>query len=65
MLVLSTPQATAQWLRSQASGSLYADSRSVKTGDAFLAWPGGLSDPRSFVAMALQQGAGACLYDGQ
>ena len=35
MLVLSTPQAAAQWLRSQASGSLYADSRSVKAGDAF------------------------------
>ncbi len=63
MLVLSTPQAAAQWLRSQASGSLVADSRAVQTGDAFLAWPGGTCDPRNYVAMALQHGAGACLVE--
>ncbi len=63
MLLLSTPQAAAQWLRARAIGSLYADSRTVQTGDAFLAWPSGATDPRSFVAMALQQGAGACLVE--
>ena len=63
MLLLNSPQAAAQWLRSQVTGSLVADSRAIQAGDGFLAWPGGTSDPRNFVAMALQQGAGACLVE--
>ena len=63
MKLLTTPQAAAQWLRLNASGSLQSDSRLVAVDDAFLAWPGGTSDPRQYVATALAQGAAACLVE--
>ena len=63
MLLLNSPQAAAQWLRSHATGSLVADSRAIQAGDGFLAWPGGTSDPRNYVAIALQQGASTCLVE--
>ena len=63
MLLLTTPQAAAQWLRQAASGSLQSDSRQVTPGDAFLAWPGGTSDARQYVAAALAQGATTCLVE--
>ena len=66
MQLLTTPQAAAQWLRRASSGSLQSDSRHIAAGDAFLAWPGGTSDARQYVATALVRGAAACLveYDG-
>ena len=63
MQLLTTPQAAAHWLRQAASGNLLSDSRQVTAGDAFLAWPGGTSDPRQYVAAALVQGAAACLVE--
>ena len=61
---LHTPQQAASWLRARVTGSLYADSRSVKAGDGFIAWPGAACDARLHVADVLKQGASACLVDG-
>ncbi len=63
MQLLTTPQAAAHWLRQTASGTLQSDSRQVVAGDAFLAWPGGTTDARQYVAAALAQGAVACLVE--
>lgn len=53
--------AAAQWLRARVTGTLRSDSRLVRAGDAFMAWPGAAHDARRFVAGALQAGAPACL----
>ena len=53
--------AAAQWLRARVTGTLRSDSRLVRPGDAFMAWPGAAHDARRFVAGALQSGAAACL----
>jgi UDP-N-acetylmuramyl-tripeptide synthetase len=53
-----------QWLRAGTSGTLRTDSRAVRAGDAFLAWPGRMTDGRRFVGAALQAGATRCLVDG-
>ncbi len=63
MQLLTTPRAAAQWLRQATGGSLQSDSREVVAGDGFLAWPGGVSDARQYVASALAQGAAACLVE--
>lgn len=60
---LPSPAVAAQWLRASASGTLRSDSRRVRAGDAFLAWPGQASDGRRFVAAALAAGASACLVE--
>ena len=60
---LHHPQDAAQWLRTQVRGLLHTDSRRVGAGDGFIAWPGGVTDGRQFVAAALAQGAAACLVD--
>ncbi|MFM8666535.1 MAG: bifunctional UDP-N-acetylmuramoyl-L-alanyl-D-glutamate--2,6-diaminopimelate ligase MurE/UDP-N-acetylmuramoyl-tripeptide--D-alanyl-D-alanine ligase MurF [Betaproteobacteria bacterium] len=39
------------------------DSRAVRPGDAFVAWPGAAHDARQFVQAALSAGAVACLVD--
>jgi len=63
--VLPTPEAAAQWLTVQVSGSLCTDSRRVKAGDGFIAWPGYAVDGRQFVGAALQAGAAACLVEAE
>ena len=60
---LHSPQDAAQWLRTQVRGVLHTDSRRVGAGDGFIAWPGGVSDGRQFVASALKQGATACVVE--
>jgi UDP-N-acetylmuramoyl-L-alanyl-D-glutamate--2,6-diaminopimelate ligase len=60
---LQSPQDAAQWLRTQVRGVLHTDSRRVGAGDGFIAWPGGVTDGRQFVASALQQGATACVVE--
>ena len=60
---LQSPQEAASWLRAQVTGSLYADSRCVQSGDGFLAWPGAARDARHHVGAALQAGANACLVE--
>ena len=60
---LHTHQEAAQWLHSRVRGVLHTDSRRVQAGDGFVAWPGGVTDGRAYVAQALQQGACACLVE--
>ena len=45
------------------TGSLRIDSRQVRPGDAFIAWPGHATDGRQFVPAALHAGAEACLIE--
>jgi UDP-N-acetylmuramyl-tripeptide synthetase len=63
MLELHTPAQAAQWLQSQVSGVLQTDSRKVRPGDGFIAWPGAATDGRQYVDAALTQGASACLVE--
>ncbi len=60
---LHSPQDAAQWLHTQVRGVLHTDSRRVGAGDGFIAWPGGVTDGRQFVASALKQGATACMVE--
>ena len=60
----SAPEA-AQWLHARVTGELRTDSRMVKPGDAFIAWPGAATDGRRYLAQALHQGATACLMEAQ
>ncbi len=60
---LTDPQAIAQWLRAHVSGELHCDSRRVRTGDGFVAWPGAATDGRQFVHTALQAGAPVALVE--
>ncbi len=62
---LSTPQAAAQWLTAKVSGNLHTDSRHVRPGDGFIAWPGYAVDGRQFVPAALAAGATACLVEAE
>jgi MurE/MurF fusion protein len=65
MLQLRTPQDAVQWLRGQGCTSLQTDSRQVRAGDAFIAWPGAAVDGRAFLAPAMAAGALACLIEAQ
>ena len=61
--VLANPQAAARWLAAQVSGTLRTDSRRLRPGDGFIAWPGYAVDGRQFVPAALAAGAAACLVE--
>ena len=41
---LPTPEAAVHWLRGRVGGELRTDSRDVRAGDAFIAWPGYATD---------------------
>ncbi|WP_303228970.1 UDP-N-acetylmuramoyl-L-alanyl-D-glutamate--2,6-diaminopimelate ligase [Comamonas kerstersii] len=56
-------QQAVAWLRARVSGHLRTDSRQVQPGDGFIAWPGGVTDGRKYVAAALERGAAACLVE--
>jgi UDP-N-acetylmuramoyl-L-alanyl-D-glutamate--2,6-diaminopimelate ligase len=60
---LRSAHEAAQWLHSRVTGTLHCDSRNVKAGDGFIAWPGAATDGRKFVGAALAQGAAACLVE--
>ena len=60
---LKSPDAAARWLRSWVTGTLVTDSRKVKPGDAFIAWPGQSTDGRRFVKAALDAGATTCIVE--
>ncbi|MCZ8110920.1 MAG: UDP-N-acetylmuramoyl-L-alanyl-D-glutamate--2,6-diaminopimelate ligase [Betaproteobacteria bacterium] len=63
---LATPEQAAQWLRARVpQGTLVADSRQLRPGDGFVAWPGLAVDARRFVAGALAGGAAACLVEAE
>jgi UDP-N-acetylmuramyl-tripeptide synthetase len=63
MQQLRTPQEAARWLRQRVTGHLRTDSRYVRSGDAFLAWPGAQHDGRRFVSDVMARGAAACLVE--
>ena len=63
MLDFSTPSEAARWLQEHVRGTLQSDSRQLRAGDGFIAWPGAASDARQHVARALAQGAAACLVE--
>ena len=65
MQLLHTPTDAARWLRARVRGTLCTDSRRVRPGDGFIAWPGAASDARRFVPTVLAQGAAACLVEWQ
>jgi UDP-N-acetylmuramoyl-L-alanyl-D-glutamate--2,6-diaminopimelate ligase len=60
---LRSPDAAARWLTEWVTGTLRTDSRQVKTGDAFIAWPGHATDGRQYVRAALDAGAATCLVE--
>lgn len=62
---LHSPDEAARWLRARVRGSLQTDSRAVRAGDGFLAWPGATHDARRFVAAARAAGAAACLLEAE
>ena len=59
----------AIWLAARvhlnAGALLRSDSRAVRPGDGFIAWPGHASDGRRFVPQALAAGAVACLVEAE
>jgi UDP-N-acetylmuramoyl-L-alanyl-D-glutamate--2,6-diaminopimelate ligase len=61
----ATAEAAARWLGTRVAGSLVADSRRLRAGDGFVAWPGYANDARRFVPQALAAGAAACLVDAE
>ncbi|UUX95667.1 bifunctional UDP-N-acetylmuramoyl-L-alanyl-D-glutamate--2,6-diaminopimelate ligase MurE/UDP-N-acetylmuramoyl-tripeptide--D-alanyl-D-alanine ligase MurF [Aquabacterium sp. J223] len=62
---LTSPQAAARWLTERVGGELRTDSRQVRPGDGFIAWPGYATDGRRFVAAALDAGATTCLVEAE
>lgn len=63
MRSFTSPVEAARWLRSRVPGTLCSDSRRLRAGDGFLAWPGAASDARSHVREVLARGAAACLVE--
>jgi UDP-N-acetylmuramoyl-L-alanyl-D-glutamate--2,6-diaminopimelate ligase len=57
------PDAVATWLRASVTGTLRCDSRQVRPGDAFIAWPGAATDGRRFVRDALDAGAAVAVVE--
>jgi len=66
---LASAAEAARWLASRVTlhtgGRLRTDSRAVKPGDGFIAWPGHATDGRRFVPAALASGASACLIEAE
>jgi UDP-N-acetylmuramoyl-L-alanyl-D-glutamate--2,6-diaminopimelate ligase len=65
MQTLRSPSQAAAWLRQRVTGNLCTDSRAVREGDGFIAWPGAATDGRAYVNAALSQGATVCLVEAQ
>ncbi|TXT39842.1 MAG: UDP-N-acetylmuramoyl-L-alanyl-D-glutamate--2 6-diaminopimelate ligase [Comamonadaceae bacterium] len=61
--LLHTPAQAVAWLHERITGVIRTDSRQVRPGDGFLAWPGAAVDARAHVAAALAAGASACLVE--
>ena len=67
--VLASTTAASAWLAARVppggAAVLRTDSRQVRPGDAFIAWPGYAVDGRRFVQSALAAGAAACLVEAE
>ena len=57
------PESVVRWLRMQGAQALQCDSRRLRAGEVFIAWPGAAQDGRRYVAAALAAGALACLVE--
>ena len=56
----------ARWIQAAAPGGrLVSDSRRVRRGDVFFAYPGEAADGRRFIRAAVDAGAAAVVYDGR
>ena len=62
-LQLASVDAVLAWLVGRGVRSLCVDSRQVRAGDGFIAWPGHAVDGRQFVGEALAAGAAAALVE--
>jgi UDP-N-acetylmuramyl-tripeptide synthetase len=65
MNLLHDPLLIARWLRERVTGDLHTDSRWLQPGDAFIAWPGAVTDGRHYLREALDKGAAACLLEAR
>jgi UDP-N-acetylmuramoyl-L-alanyl-D-glutamate--2,6-diaminopimelate ligase len=62
----NSPHDIRQWIQAAAPGgtvNLTSDSRRVRPGDVFFAYPGEANDGRKFIASAVDNGAAAVVYD--
>ncbi len=58
--------AIAAWIANVAPGAaLASDSRRIKPGDVFLAYPGDVGDGRNFIGAAIAQGAAAVVFESR
>lgn len=57
--------ATLAWLLRRGVSGLQVDSRRLRPGEAFIAWPGHAQDGRHHVKAALAAGAPACLVEAE
>ncbi|MBB3119251.1 UDP-N-acetylmuramoyl-L-alanyl-D-glutamate--2,6-diaminopimelate ligase [Pseudoduganella violacea] len=56
----------SNWIQQAApQGQLASDSRRIKAGDVFFAYPGEAGDGRGYIAAAIAQGAAAVVYEEQ
>jgi UDP-N-acetylmuramoyl-L-alanyl-D-glutamate--2,6-diaminopimelate ligase len=61
---ITTHAAVCAWIAATAPGAaLASDSRRVKAGDVFFAYPGDVGDGRAYISAAIAQGAAAVVYD--
>ena len=60
---LGSVHQAVDWLVLRGAAALATDSRRVRPGDAFIAWPGRAHDARAHVGAALAVGARACLVE--
>ena len=62
---LPSVDAAVAWLHARGARGLASDSRRVRAGDAFLAWPGATHDARRYAPQALAAGASACVVEAE
>lgn len=62
--LLSNAEHNSEWSKTRVSG-LAVDSRKVRAGDCFIAYPGHASDGRRFIAAAVEKGASAVLAEAE
>jgi UDP-N-acetylmuramoyl-L-alanyl-D-glutamate--2,6-diaminopimelate ligase len=61
-----TPEQIVDWLRAHApAAELSSDSRSIRAGDVFLAYPGDAADGRRFIDDAVERGAIAVVCEAE
>ena len=65
LATLDSREAAHAWLLLRQVRRLIGDSRKVRPGDAFVAWPGHASDGRVHVPDAIRAGAVACLVEAE